>query len=86
MQLNELEQIRRIGILTEELPVFRARLRVSQADISKGIGISRQTYSLIETGKQKMTWVTYMAMIAYFSGYSKTRKSLIDLGLIDPNA
>lgn len=79
------EQDRLIGILTDELPVLRARLRISQADLARGVGISRQTYSLVETKKQKMTWVTYMAMIAYFSNYSKTRKSLIELGLISEN-
>lgn len=75
-------QIRYIEILTEELPVLRARLRISQADLARGIGISRQTYSLIETGKQRMTWVTYMAMIAFFSADKKTRKALVELGLI----
>lgn len=79
------EQDRLIDILTDELPVLRARLRISQADLARGVGISRQTYSLIETKKQKMTWVTYMAMIAFFSNYSKTRQSLIALGLISEN-
>lgn len=78
----EQEQDRCIGILTEELPILRARLRISQAELARGVGISRQTYSLIETGKQKMSWVTYMAMIAFFGNYAKTRKALIDLGLI----
>jgi len=77
------EQNRCIDILTEELPILRARLRISQAELSRGVGISRQTYSLIETKKQRMTWVTYMAMIAFFGSYSKTRKELISLGLID---
>lgn len=87
MRLNtiifEQDQNRLIDILTEELPVLRARLRISQAELARGIGISRQTYSLIETKKQKMTWVTYMAMIAFFGGYAKTRQSLIELGLIN---
>lgn len=72
-----------IQTLTEELPVLRARIHISQADLARGIGISRQTYSLIETGKQQMTWVTFMATIAFFSGNSKTRKDLEALGLID---
>ena len=75
-------QNRLIAILTEELPVLRARLRLSQAELARGVGISRQTYSLIETKKQKMTWVTYMAMIAFFAGHEKTRQSLLQLGLI----
>ncbi len=78
-------QIQVIDILTEELPVLRARLRISQAELARGIGISRQTYSLIETKKQKMTWVTYMAMIAFFSADKRSRKSLIELGLINEN-
>lgn len=82
MLLTEQEQAHKIELLTEELPIFRARLRVSQADIARGIGISRQTYSLIETRKQKMTWVTFMAFIAYFSSDPRTRKSLVELGLI----
>lgn len=76
------EQERLIEILTEELPVLRARLRISQADVARGVGISRQTYSLVETQKQKMSWVTFMAMIAFFGSYAKTRQSLIELGLI----
>lgn len=79
------EQERLIDILTNELPVLRARLRISQAELSRGIGISRQTYSLVETKKQRMTWVTYMAMIAFFASHSKTQKDLIELGLIDKN-
>lgn len=72
-----------IQILTAELPVLRARIHVSQEELSRGVGISRQTYSLIETGKQQMSWITFMAFIAFFSGNSKTKKELKTLGLID---
>jgi len=63
--------------------MLRARIRISQEELSRGVGVSRQTYSLIETGKQTMTWVTFMALIAFFSGNEKTRKELYRLGLID---
>ncbi len=76
---NRPEYIRR---LTEELPVLRARLRLSQDELARGVGISRQTLSLIETGKQSMSWVTFMAMIAFFGNNSKTRRDLISLGLL----
>ena len=72
-----------INILVDELPSLRARIHISQAELARGIGISRQTYSLIETQKQKMTWVTFMAIIAFFSGDPKTRKELIRLKLFD---
>ena len=75
------DQERLIMILTEELPVLRARLKISQGELSRRIGISRQTYSLIETQKQKMTWVTFMAMIGFFCQNAKTEKMLADIGL-----
>lgn len=82
MKYIDKDRERYISVLTDELPVLRARIRLSQADLARGVGISRQTCSLIETGKQKMTWVTFMAMIAFFGGYAKTRKDLIALGLL----
>ena len=53
-ELPELDRNKLIEILTDELPVLRAKIGVSQDDISNIIGISRQTYSAIETKKRKM--------------------------------
>lgn len=39
-------------LLRNELSVLRAKARVSQGDLAKKIGISRQTYSALETGKR----------------------------------
>lgn len=52
--------------LTAELPVLRARLGISQEVMAKSIGVSRQTYSGIETGARKMSWTIFMAIIAVF--------------------
>lgn len=82
MDIADEKRLAQIALLTEKLPVLRAMLRISQAELAREIGISRQTYSLVETGKQQMTWVTYMALIAYFGNNGKTRKTLIELGLI----
>ena len=80
--VSSAEQDRLILLLTEELPVLRARIRISQDELSRRIGISRQTYSLIENKKQKMTWVTFMAFIAFFQNNAKTRSALVDMGLV----
>ena len=82
MCVSNIDQDRLIMILTDELPVLRARLRISQDELSRCIGISRQTYSLIENKKQKMTWVTFMAFIAFFQNNAKTRSALTSMGLI----
>ena len=60
-----------------ELPLLRARVRVSQEIIAEKIGISRQTYSGIETGKREMTWTTFLALLAFFQNNEQT-KPMID--------
>lgn len=53
-----------IMTLTAELPVLRARLGVSQEVMASAMGVSRQTYSAIETRTKKMSWTMFMALIA----------------------
>lgn len=63
-------------LLRSEMPVLRAKARVSQGEIAEKIGISRQTYSSIETGKREMSWTTFLALIAYFQNNKSTRHML----------
>lgn len=65
-----------INRLTYELPVLRARLSASQADIAEKIGISRQTYNRIETKKREMNWTTFVALVAVFQNNGETRHML----------
>ncbi len=67
---------RLIARLTYDLPVLRARLGISQEELEKKIGISRQTYNSIETGKKKMPWTTFLALIAVFQNNSETLRML----------
>lgn len=55
-----------IKALKNDLPVLRARIGLSQEAIADKIGISRQTYSSIETGKREMGWTTFLALVAFF--------------------
>lgn len=64
-------------ILRRELPVLRAKMGISQETLAERIGISRQTYSSIETGKREMTWTTALALVAFFQHNPKT-KPMID--------
>lgn len=68
---NLMEQFR------NELPMLRARARASQEVIAEKIGISRQTYSGIETGKREMTWTIFLALLAFFQNNEQT-KTMID--------
>lgn len=59
-----------------ELPVLRAKARISQADIAKKIGVSRQTYCSIENGTRKMTQTILLALVAYFQNNESTKEML----------
>lgn len=53
--------------------MLRAKARVSQEEIAEKIGISRQTYSSIETGKRDMSWTTFLALMAFFQNNDSTK-------------
>lgn len=66
--------------LTNELPILRARLGLSQEELAERVGLSRQTYNAIENKTRKMTWNTCMAFIALFSSNERTKRMLMNDG------
>ncbi|MBR2255769.1 MAG: helix-turn-helix transcriptional regulator [Blautia sp.] len=74
------EREKLINILTDELPVLRAKLGISQNEVGTIIGVSRQTYSAIETKKRPMTWNTFLALILFFDRNEKTKPILASIG------
>lgn len=66
-----------MNILAENLPVFRAKLAITQTDLASMIGVTKNTLTQIENKKREMTWVTFVALILLFHNIEKT-KPLID--------
>ena len=64
-----------------ELPILRARIDMTQDGISEIAGISRQTYSALETKKRKMTWSNFMALLFFFYYNPATREAIENAGL-----
>lgn len=79
--LNKADLIRK---LTNQLPVLRAKIGVSQDEVSKIIGVSRQTYSALETGKRKMSWNTFLSLILFFGCNEGTAEMLDGIGVLTP--
>lgn len=69
-----------ICILTEELPSLRAKIGVTQEELSNIIGISRPTYSAIETRKRKMSWNVYLSLLMFFTQNEKTESIIETIG------
>lgn len=70
--------------LTNHLPVLRAKIGVSQGEVSKIIGISRQTYSALETKKRAMPWSTFLSLILFFGCNEGTAEMLDSIGVLTP--
>ena len=62
-EINEIDREELINVLTDELPVLRAKIGISQSELSNIIGVSRQTYSAIETKKRDMSWNVFLSLI-----------------------
>ncbi len=69
-----------ITTLSDNLQLMRVKLGVSQEELSRIIGISRQTYSSYETGKRMMSWQVYMSLVLFFDINPSTHELLHHLG------
>ena len=70
-----------INQLAENLPVLRAKANLSQEEIAKVIGISRQTYCKIENGNSKLSWSGYLSLLLYFKSNNNTEELMEKLGI-----
>ncbi|MBR4880026.1 MAG: helix-turn-helix transcriptional regulator [Clostridia bacterium] len=62
--------------MTENLPMLRTRLNLTQEDLAAKIGISRSTVVSIENKKREMTWNTFLSLILLFTKNEETNKLL----------
>ncbi len=64
--------------LKNNLSVLRARSNLSQNDVAKIIGVSRQTYCSIENNRE-MSWTIYLALLFLFDSLDETNELLSEL-------
>ena len=77
---SEVDRDRLIDVLTEESPVLRAKIGLSQDDLSSIMGLSCQTYSSIETEKRRMSWNACLSLILFFDDNENTKNLLEAVG------
>ena len=78
-QLTEEQQQKLMEAMSYNLAALRAKAEVSQSDLSALLGISRQTFSSMESGSKPLTWGTYLSLLLYFDYNSKTHTMLREL-------
>lgn len=74
--VNKKDKEELIKTLTVALPILRATIGISQGDIAKYIGVSRQTYCALEIGKRQMSWNTFLSLFLFFISNSETNNLL----------
>lgn len=82
--ISKIDKEHLINLLTEELPVLRAKIGLTQGDLSSIIGVSRQTYSAFETKKRIMHWNTFLSIVLFFDNNENT-KSLLEASGVFPD-
>ena len=68
-----------IELLQSNLSALRAKIGISQEELANIIGVTRQTYYPVETGKKTMTWSMFLALIFVFDSIKETSEMLEDL-------
>lgn len=81
--INDTVRDKLIADVTDELPVLRAKMAITQEDLSQLVGISRQTYSKVESKKKRMNWTVFLALIAVFEYNEGAREILKNYGLTE---
>lgn len=65
-----------IEVLSENLLPLRTKADITQEELASMIGVSRQTYYAIETGRREMSWSTYLSLILFFDTNVATHSML----------
>lgn len=78
-------QRKMINTLTQAMPYLRKELGVSQTVLATKVGMSRQMISLIERGKQPMTWTQFLAIFFFFKSNNNLKKGARAIAKKQPN-
>lgn len=70
-----------IDQMVKNLPVLRAAVDLTQAQLGEKLGVSRQTIVAIENEKSPLTWSLYLAIVCVFGQYENSRRLLEKLAL-----
>lgn len=79
--MSDEKQNHYIMLLTENLPILRAKLRLSQAELGELIGVTRQQIVAIENRKRKMSWSIFLSLVLLFSSRPATCELLHFYGI-----
>lgn len=72
-----------VNLITSEMPILRDKIGITQQELAKFIGISRQSVIEIEHKNRKITKSILISIITFFSFRQETAKILYEKGLYE---
>ena len=81
--LNQEQKEAYCGKMTQLLPMLRARLGMTQEELGKVSGVSRVTISQIESGRAKMNWQHFSALMMVCTADRNAKELLYVNGMLD---
>ena len=66
-EMTNLEQQMLIDEFVDHLPAMRRRYSLSQEELGRKVGLSRQSVSAIERKTVALTWNTYLSFMMFFA-------------------
>lgn len=79
--MNEGKRQAYIDKLTDNLPMLRKKLKLSQSSLADVVGVSSYTILAIEKRQRKMTWNTFLSLLLIFLRHGDTKDLLPALGI-----
>ena len=67
--------------MAKALPVLRARLNMTQAELANRVGITRQTLIKFESEQTPISWMSFLAFYTFFNSKPETEVLLPNLGI-----
>ena len=74
--MDSLRKEELIQNMTDNLPVLRKCLGLSQEEFSSMVGVSRSTLAAIENHKHQMSWNMFLALMLFFTKHQETDRLL----------
>ena len=73
-----------MNAMATNLSILRSKLNLSQEELAKLLGLTRQTVSSFESGQRKMTWSVFLASVLIFFRNEPTKKLLVAFNIYTP--
>lgn len=78
MSVSIEKQQEMINQLVSRLPQIRKEMKISQTELGKKVGLSRQTISSVERGDVFLSWNNYLAIMMFLVANKDKSKTIFE--------